>query len=784
MKFVTWHTTRKIFLASLVLAFFSTIAVLYYMKFELPDIEALKTTAAQAPLRLFSQSGKLIAEFGEKRSEPLPYAEIPQTLIDAVLATEDQHYFQHPGIDITGLMRAGVKLILTGRKEEGGSTITMQVARNFYLTRYKTFGRKLQEILLAIKIDHGLTKQKILELYLNTIFLGNRAYGVGAAAEIYYGKPLSQLSLDQYAMLAGLPKAPSNLNPIANAVLAKKRRDHVLSRMLELGYIKADAYKQAIAAPVNAVYHELHVEVKAPYAAEYARKQLEEMYGDSIYTDGYNVYTTIDEETQEDANLAVRDNLLAYDQRHGYRGPEQNLGANEIKNTDRLKKILGNIPTLNGLEAAIVTHVTAEAATAVRANGEAVTIKWANMSWARRQINPDFLGHVPHAADEVLQAGSVIRIIEKDNGWQLAQLPQAEAGMVALDPQNGAIRALVGGFDFHVSSFNRMTEAQRQPGSSFKPFIYSAALDKGYTLATVINDAPIVVENPDQTLWRPQNDTRQFYGPTRLREALVHSRNLVSIRLLQQIEVPYAVEYTERFGFTAPELPASLSLALGTASVTPLEMASGYAVFANGGFKVTPYIIDRIQNSRGQVIYQAKPLTACLACKDKPADNSLAPHVISAQNAYLITSALHDVIQYGTAAQARSLKRNDLAGKTGTTNNQMDAWFAGYNADLIALTWMGYDEPRSLHEYGAKAALPMWIEFMDMALRNKPEHSLQEPPDIMSIRIDPVTGALAATDNQTAIPEYFMEPYLPTNDTDNRTDGAPAPTNAQAGALY
>jgi penicillin-binding protein 1A len=717
-------------------------------------------------LRIYTQDNKLIGEFGEKRSNPIPYEQIPQLLIDAVLATEDQHYFQHGGIDVSGLLRATVKLIATGRKDEGGSTITMQVARNFYLTRYKTFGRKFQEILLAIKIDHGLTKQKILELYLNTIFLGNRAYGVEAAAEIYYGKPLKELSLPEYAMLAGLPKAPSVLNPIANPTAAKKRRDHVLSRLRELNYINEAAYQSAINSPLNASYHQLQVATKAPYAAELARQQLEEMYGDSIYTDGFSVYTTIDSEQQENANNAVRDKTIAYDQRHGYRGPEQNIGSRYLKNKTQLSHILANIPTLNNLEATIVTKVSAQNVTVARGNGSTISLPWSGLAWARRQVNADYLGRPPQGAQDVLKAGDVIRIVQIKNQWELTQLPRVQAGLVAMNPQNGAILALVGGFDFQLSSFDRISHAQRQPGSSFKPFIYSAALEKGYTLASVINDGPVVVENPDHSLWRPQNDTHEFYGPTRLRDGLVHSRNLVSIRLLQQIEVPYTLDYIKRFGFEGSTLPNTLSLALGTASVTAMDLVSGYAVFANGGFKVTPYIVESIRNTQNQLIYEAKPLVA----------HENATRAISEQNAFLVTSVLHDVILRGTATGALVLKRNDLSGKTGTTNNQFDAWFVGYNNNLVALTWMGFDQPQSLHEYGAQAALPMWIAFMDAALKNISEQPIPQPSGILSVRIDPMTGALAEADKPDAIFEYFMQPYLPTSDTETAPDSTPPPS--------
>lgn len=751
---------RKLIIASLIFFTLLIAGILYYMEYELPDIEALNTVQLQVPLQIFTQDKKLIATFGEKRRIPVPYDQIPRPLIQAVLATEDQRYFQHNGVDLPGLGRAAVQLVLTGKKLQGGSTITMQVARSFYLTRHKTFGRKLREILLAIKIENRLKKEKILELYLNKVFLGNRAYGVEAAAEIYYGKHLDELTIDQYAMLAGLPKAPSTLNPLANPEAAKKRRDHVLNRMYEQGYIDSAAYEAAIKAPLNASYHDLQTEVKAPYVAELAREQLEQMYGDSIYTDGFKAYTTIDSRLQNDANIAVRDNLLNYDQRHGYRGATDNLGRPSIDSMEKWPDILRKIPISNSLEPAAVFEMTPKTISVLRANGDIVIIPWSGLAWARKQINADYLGGRPRSAEQIVKLGDVVRIRATTQGYQLAQIPKAEAGLVALNPQNGAILAMVGGFDYQNSKFNRITKAARQPGSSFKPFIYSAALEKGYTLATVINDAPIVIENPiDNSLWRPQNDTHKFYGPTRLRTAIIQSRNLVSIRLLDLMGVPYAINYLQRFGFASSQLPQGLSLALGTAMVTPLQMAQAYAVFANGGLKVVPFIIDSIQNSQGQVIYQAKPLVACRSNCSK--ELAVAPRIISAQNAFLITSALHDVVVRGTAAAAKNLGRNDLAGKTGTTQNQVDAWFAGYNPDLVAVSWMGFDQPQSLHEYGAQAALPMWMDFIQAALKGKPEHVLEQPPGIVNIRIDPNTGKRASANDSSAIFEYFMLPYVP-----------------------
>jgi len=761
-----------------------TIGLFYYMQFELPDTQALKTVQLQVPLQIYTRDGKLIATFGEKRRIPIPYNQVPKTLINAVLDTEDQRYFQHPGVDVPGLLRAAVQLIITGRKEQGGSTITMQVARSFYLTRQKTFGRKLREILLALKIENTLSKEKILELYLNKIFFGNRAYGVAAASEVYYGKPLDQLSIDQYAMLAGIPKAPSVLNPLADEEAAIKRRNHVLTRMFELHHIDNKIYKSALNAPLRASYHDLQVQVQAPYVAELAREQIEKMYGDDIYTDGYKVTTTIDSRLQNAANQAVYHGLMAYDQRHGYRGPEQNLGESNIKQLEQWEEKLRDIPVIHGLEPAAVIDISPRSFAALRANGSLVTVPWEGLAWARKRTlnenNQEEFGERPQAASDIAHIGDVIRLMPIDSHhWRLAQIPKAESSLVALQPQTGAILALVGGFDYQQSNFNRITAAERQPGSSFKPFIYAAALDHGLTLASIINDAPLVLENPeDGTLWRPQNDTHRFYGPTRLHTAIIHSRNLVSIRLLDQIGISYAIKYAQKFGFSKQQLPYGLSLSLGTASVTPLQLASAYAVFANSGFQTVPYIIQQVHSSQGEIIYQAKPLIACPSCNDEPApqissatntqtapaENATpvhAPRAISAQVAFLITSALHDVIQHGTAIQARHINRSDLSGKTGTTQNQYDAWFAGYNRELVSVAWVGFDQPQSLHEYGNQAALPIWMDFMQIALKNSPEHPIEQPPNIVSIRIDPSTGKRASSSNRFALFEYFMTPYVP-----------------------
>ena len=753
---------RVLIALALVVGTVTVSGVLYYMEFELPDIEALNTVQLQVPLKIFSRDNKLISTFGEKRRIPVPYSEIPAPLIEAVLATEDQRYFQHSGVDLPGLGRAALQLIATGRKTQGGSTITMQVARSFYLSRNKTFGRKIREILLAIKIENSLTKEKILELYLNKVFLGHRAYGVGAAAAVYYGKPIGELTIDQYAMIAGLPKAPSNLNPLTSPTAAIKRRDHVLARMHDEGYIDDATFNKAINTPLNASYHDTPTELSAPYVAELVRGQLEQMYGDSIYTDGFQVYTTIDSKMQNDANKALKDNLLAYDKRHGYGGPEKNLGIPSIDNMDDWEKELKKMPYVNYLIPVAVVDMTKDSITVLRANGKLTVIPWEGLSWARKQINADYLGPKPRTASQIVKLGDVVRMVSTPNGYVLAQLPKAEAGLVGLNPDNGAILALVGGFNYYTSKFNRVTHANRQPGSAFKPFIYSAALDKGFTLATVVNDAPIVVENPyDNSLWRPQNSSHKFYGLTRLRLAITKSRNLVTIRLLALAGMPYTLSYLTKFGFSKAQLPPGLSLALGTALVTPLQMAQGFAVFANGGRRVVPFAISTIYNSHEQLIYQAKPLIACRNNCDQ--DAALAPRVISEQTAFLITSAMRDVIEHGTARAAQSVGRQDVVGKTGTTQNQVDAWFVGYNKSLVAISWMGFDLPQSLHEYGSKAALPIWADFMKQALHGLPDHGIEQPAGIVSMRINPYSGAAASAGDSNAIFEYFAPPFLPDN---------------------
>lgn len=745
--------------------------VILYCASQLPNVEALKNIQLQVPLRIYTKDGKLMAEYGAKRRRPITFEQLPKPLIHAVLATEDQRFYEHHGVDFWGLMRAFKHLVETGTKGQGGSTITMQVARNFYLSRKKTYTRKFRELLLAIKIDHDLSKDKILELYFNKIYFGNRAYGIAAAADTYYGKSLQDLSLAQMAMLAGLPKAPSSINPIANPKAAIARRHHVLTRMYDLGYINQQQFQQADAMPITASYHGLKIQVRAHYVAEMVRHALVKYFGPDVYTMGLNVYTTIDSRLQEEANQALTQALLAYDKRHGYRGPQKQLPIPSNENYNTWLPQLKKITTINGLLPAAVTNVTRQQVQALLADGETITIDWQHLKWARKEIaGGEVLGPKLKSARQILQTGDVIRVRELSNdNWTLSQIPQVQGALVAMNPNNGAVDALIGGFNYKRSEYNRATQSLRQPGSSFKPFIYSAALAKGYTLASLINDAPIVIHDTgDETLWRPQNASRRFYGPTRLRVGLTKSRNLVSIRLLQAIQIPYALKYLRNFGFNPDKLPHGLSLALGAGGVAPLDLARGYAVLANGGYLVSPYVIGHITNIHHKIVYQADPQVACSQCVDnnyvryEDPNINFAPHTVSTGVAYLMTSALQGVIKHGTGRAALVLHRDDLAGKTGTTNNQYDAWFSGYNRDIVSTVWVGFDNPRSLFEYGAQAALPVWIRFMRAALKGRPEHSLPEPSDIVTSRIDKATGLLARA-NQTddTMFENFRERYAP-----------------------
>lgn len=755
-------------LSLLIMAIFIIGALLLYLESQLPDAKALDQVQLQQPMQIYSADGKLIAQFGAERRMPVTFANVPKQLIHAVLATEDARFFEHSGIDLIGLGRASVQLLLTGTKQQGGSTITMQVARNFFLSPEKTFTRKLKEMLLAIKIDQLFTKEQILELYLNKIYFGNRAYGIAAAAWVYYGTTLEKLTLPQIAMLAGLPKAPSSINPLANSKVAEQRRNHVLQRMLELGFIDRATYQSAIATPDNASYHGLKVGLNAPYAAEMVRNAMLEQFGEAAYTEGFKVFTTINSRLQNAANQALRNALLAYDQRHGYRGAMDNWGKYRPEIELDWQTQLSALSVVNGLLPAVVISVADKSITVLLADGQTVQISWSGLAWARPFRNSKYPGPVPKRAADIVSVGDVVRVTDisddSQKQWRLAQVPEIEGALVSLNPQNGAIEALVGGFSYQASNFNRVLQAERQPGSSFKPFVYSAALAHGFTLASIINDAPVVINDPSLGgLWRPQNDTHQFYGPTRLKEGLIKSRNLVSIRLLDAIGIATAIDYLQKFGFDSKQLPRGLSLALGTASITPLQHAAAYSILANGGYKIEPYIIQQVINQKGEEVFRANPALACTYCGDIEGitnQDSLgqkrAPQVISPQIAYLMSTALQDVIKRGTGTKARILHREDIAGKTGTTNDKIDAWFAGFTPHITAIAWVGFDQPRTTYEYGAEAALPMWIDYMQTALQYKPEQPLPQPPGIVTVRIDRQTGLLARPDQTDAIFENFI----------------------------
>jgi len=807
-----------------VLGLLAVVGSYLYIAPGLPSIEALRDIRLQVPLRVYSRDLKLIAEFGEKKRTPLRFYETPDQMIKAVLAAEDDRFFEHPGVDYQGILRAIVNLVLTGEKSQGGSTITMQVARNFFLSREKTYFRKLSEIYLALKIDHELTKEEILELYLNKIYLGNRAYGIAAAAHTYYGKQVADLTLSETAMIAGLPKAPSRYNPIANPARALLRRDYVLRRMHELNFITDEQFQAALQEPDDAEVHGLSVELEANYVAEMVRTTMVERYGDQTYTGDFKVITTIDSRLQRSANQSARQALLDYDRRHGYRGPENQVDTSTFAEPDDWQGPIRSMQEIGGLQPALVSKVDEKSVTVVLPGQPDVEIPWDGLSWARRYINDNVIGNAPRNAADILNVGDVIRVEHRPDGqWWLAQIPQVEGALVSLDPKDGSVLALAGGFDFYRSKFNRVIQATRQPGSSFKPFIYSAALEKGFTTATLVNDAPVVFDDPGlESAWRPENYSGKFFGPTRLRVALIHSRNLVSIRVLRSIGVDYALDYVSRFGFKKEELPHNLSLALGSGAITPLELASGYTVFANGGYRVEPYYIDRILGPRDEVMYQATPATVCENCATEtpdapPAEEpppatgiptaldaaeppsatgiptaldtaeppppapTPAPRVVSAENVYLMTSMLQDVIRSGTGRRARQLRRHDISGKTGTTNEQRDAWFAGFNSDVVTVAWVGFDKTRSLGnaETGGRAALPMWISYMREALKGLPERSLQRPPGLVTVRIDPETGLLARSTQSNVIFETFRANEVPHQYADPKVGVSGEPAAAE-----
>lgn len=808
-----------------------------YLSPNLPPVESLREYKYETPLRIYSIDNKLIQEFGEKRSIPIQFDETPPLLIKAFLAAEDDRFYSHNGVSVRGLLRAASQMVLQSETQTGGSTITQQVAKNFFLSFEKTIIRKLKELLLAFKIEEELEKDEILELYINKIPFGHRAYGVRAAARVYYGKDLSELNLAQLAMIAHMPQRPSDSNPIDDPERALGRRNWILGRMLKLGYIDQASYQAAVAQPVTARYHGLNLDLYAPYIGELVRQEMVARFGSEAYTAGYKVYTTVDGKMQAAAQRAVINGLLAYDSRHGYRKPELQLepkfytvseDAQAEKVPEKLYALysdsqqsgdgedtsgspsarhlnldpwvaeLDSIPSYGGLEPAAVLDTDGDAFKAVLGDGSIIEIPWENS---------------PSKAADYLELGTVIRVRPlSSHAWELSQIPEAQAAMVALDPNNGSILSMVGGFDFSLSNFNRAVQAKRQPGSNFKPFIYTAALLNGFTAASIINDAPIVkYDNVLEKVWRPENYGGKFNGPTRLRKGLYQSTNYIAIRLLDSMGVHNAIKEMDRFGFNEDELPKDLTLALGSHVLSPLEVATGYTVFANGGYKVEPHFIQRIEDLSGNIIFEEQPLTVCRDCDKmeiidalqtgnaipgadilshsqattaEPASGNLpqdgeglnadafqtapvrppvAPRVVDERTIYIMDNILKDVVKEGTGRRARSLGRSDLAGKTGTTNDSVDTWFSGYNQSIVATTWMGFDDntPLGRSEAGSNATLPIWIEFMQTALQGVKEQHREQPPGIVSVRINSRTGLCTNANNPEAMFEYFKVENVP-----------------------
>ena len=732
-----------------------------FLEPEIPDAAELRNVPVQLPLAVYSRDGRLIAQIGEQRRIPVGWEEIPPVLVDAFLAAEDDRFFEHPGVDWQGLLRAALSNVTAGSVREGGGTITMQLARNTVLTAERTLRRKLKEVFLALRLEREFTKTEILTLYMNRIFLGQRAYGVGAAAQVYFDKRPLDLTLAEAALIAGLPRSPSLDNPVASVERAGNRRTYVLRRMRETGKIDEEQRVQAEGVPIVPRIHGPVVELDAPYLAEMVRIEMLDRHGEAALTSGFRVTTTVDSRLQEAAAAAARRTLLEYERRHGYRGPIDRLDADALGDPAAVASAFRSHPGRGNLVVGLVLSVDSQSALVRRRSGVTAQLRWEDLSWARPALPDDKLGPAPKTAGDVLSPGDFVYLEPLEDGaFRLAQLPAVAGSLVALDPRDGAIVALVGGFDYDVSKYNRAIQAQRQPGSAFKPFVYSAALEHGFTPATLVNDAPIVIEGGTGTEeWRPQNITKRFYGPTPVREALVRSRNLVSIRLLRATGLGPAMRHAAAFGFPPEAIPGNLTLALGTGQVTPLDMARGFAVFANGGFRVTPYFIERIADFEDRTLEAAQPAVACTECDGVTA----APQAISAANAYVMTDIMTDVVQRGTAQRAKSLGRRDLAGKTGTTSDRRDAWFVGFNADVVAAAWVGFDQERTLgdREEGGRTALPMWVYFMEEALRDRPEHRLDEPPGVVRMWVDRETGRPAAAGSRGAVFEAFLEGHVP-----------------------
>ncbi|MEO5692329.1 MAG: penicillin-binding protein 1A [Usitatibacter sp.] len=719
----------------------------------LPSLEVLTDYRPKIPLRIYSAEGELIGEFGEEKRALVKIQDVPQVMKAAILAAEDDRFYQHGGVDYAGVARAALAN-LQGRRE-GASTITMQVARTFFLTREKTLARKLSEVLLAFKIEANLSKDQILELYINQIFLGQRAYGFQSAANVYFGKSLSELTPAEAAMLAGLPQAPSRQNPFVNAKRAQERQQYVLRRMQDVGWLAPDLYKKAVAEPLRLNPNQRETfAFRADYVAEMARAAIVEQYSESAYVSGLRVYTTVRRKDQEASNFGLRQGVVEYDRRHGYRGPEGqvNLPASGSEVDEAVDEALQDREVLGEMIPAVVLEASAKEVKASLRRGEEVTVSGDGLKFVARAL-------VDRNPDRAIRRGSVIRLQAGEKGaWSIAQLPKVEAALVALDPANGAILSLSGGFDFNANKFNHATQAWRQPGSCFKPFIYSAALEKGFTPATILNDAPFVIEaaKTGGQLWEPKNYDAKYEGPMRLRTALAKSKNMVSIRLLQAIGPNYAQDYIQRFGFDPKMHPAYLTMALGAGSATPLQMASAYAVFANGGYRVKPWFISRVEDNKGQTLYAAKPETAGVD----------AERVLDERNAFLMTTLMRDVVRYGTAARAMSLGRQDLAGKTGTTNDHIDAWFTGFMGRLAAVAWIGFDTPTGLgsNETGGVAALPIWMYYAGKVLKGVPETEFTQPTGVVAVNINPITGLREPSGVSKTTEFFYQESQPPVGD--------------------
>jgi len=783
-------------------------ALYLYVKPELPSVATLRDVELQTPMQVFTKDGQLISQFGEKRRIPVDLEDVPQQMIDAFLATEDSRFYQHFGVDPIGVMRAFWVLLTTGEIKEGASTITMQLARNFFLSFDRAWMRKIKETFIALHIEQLLDKDEILELYLNKIAFGHRAHGVGAAAQVYYGKSLDQLTLAQIATIAGLPKAPSNLNPISHPQASKERRRVVLLRMLDEKKITRAEFEQAANAEVTARRHGAEVTVDAPYLAEMVRQEMVDRYGEErAYNAGFNVYTTVKSHVQLAARQAVWDNLHAYDERHGYRGPVSVLWSEEegepALSEAEVAEYLQRLKSIGAVTPAVVLSIAEQSATVAVKDHGILELPWESMHWARAYVNEERQGPPPETTADIMQPGHVIWLRQvaearDDNGhWRLAQIPEPSSAIASLRPDDGAIAAVVGGYSFQLSQYNRALQAERQVGSNIKPLIYSAAFEKGLTLATLVNDAPINQWNPGSGIaWRPKNSPDVYEGPIRLRKALAKSKNVVSVRLIREVGVKETADHIAKFGLDRTQVPENESISLGSLSMTPMQVARAYAAFANGGFLVEPYVIERIEDGNGEVIYQAEPKLACFDC-DNP-----APQIISEQNAFLVAQAMnsaiwgggswaHDTGWNGTSWRIQRSKPivsevgRAIAGKTGTTNDVRDTWFSGFTSGLVTTTWVGFDDvsrqlgSTSMHplldsaqqsisggEAGAKTALPGWILFMEKAVSEYPSDNLMIPPGVVNVRIDLGTGKLSHRTDHTTRFEYFISGTEPTDYVD------------------